>query len=257
MDIREFCDMKKFEDLLKNWAESTELAIAVVDTDGKYLSSTYNFTDFCYKLTRASEEGRKRCEKCNREGKDIYECHAGLVEFSIPITLEDGTNVGKIIGGQVLANEPDEENYRAIARDIGIHEERYIKALSKVPVKTKSQIDAAANLLGDVVNMFIRSSYSDSKNSVIMNDLKNGINAAAEEIVKANNSTKTIEGFANRQKILALNASIEAARAGEAGRGFAVVAEEVQKLAQGMAESSADIKEELNNITTIITGLNK
>lgn len=257
MAIQDFCDMKKFEEIMKNWAESTGLATVAVGADGKYISATYNFTDFCIKLTRENEEGRKRCEKCDREGKGVYNCHAGLVDFSIPITLEDGTVLGKIIGGQVLPECPEEDKFRGIARELGINEERYVKALAKVPVKTRAQIDASANLLGEVINMFVRASYTDKKNSRIMNDLKEGISSAADEILKANDSTKVIEGFANRQKILALNASIEAARAGEAGRGFAVVAEEVQKLAQGMAETSADIKEELSNITRIITGLNQ
>ena len=257
MAIQDFCDMKKFEDIIKNWAEATGLAAVAVGTDGKYISNTYNFTEFCSKFTRESEDGKKKCDKCEREGKSVYTCHAGLLEFSVAITLEDGTVLGKIVGGQAFTEEPNEEKYRSLAKELGINEDRYIRAAAKVPVRTRSQIDASAEILSNLVNMFVRTSYSEKKNSRIMSDLKTGISSAAEEILKANDSTKVIEGYANRQKILALNASIEAARAGEAGRGFAVVAEEVQKLAQGMAETSADIKEELNSITRIITNLNR
>jgi methyl-accepting chemotaxis protein len=90
-----------------------------------------------------------------------------------------------------------------------------------------------------------------------MDGLKDGINLAAKQVVTANDNVKQIEAYSSRQRILALNASIEAARAGEAGKGFAVVAEEVQKLAQGMATTSVNIKKVLGEVTDTINGLNR
>lgn len=257
MKIQDFCDMSKFEEIMNNWAKSTGLATVAVGADGKYISECYNFTEFCIQLTRGSAEGCKRCEKNDREGQGIYPCHAGLMDFGIPITLEDGTVLGSIIGGQVLPQKPDEEVFRATARELGIDEDRYIAALSKVSVKTEEEIVASANLLGDVINMFVRASYSSKKNADLLNELQKGISVAAEQLEEANKNTKKIEGFSNKQKILALNASIEAARAGEAGRGFAVVAEEVQKLALGMSVTSQEISSTLNEVTETIQKLNK
>ena len=242
---------------MSNWAKSTGLATVAVGDDGSYISECYNFTDFCIKLTRGSQEGCKRCEKNDREGKGVYSCHAGLVDFGIPITLEDGTVLGSVIGGQVLPENPDEEKFRATARELGIDEDTYIKALNKVTVKTKEQIEASANLLGDVINMFVRSSYESYRNGGMMKAITTGVKKAAEEIVIANENTKQIEKFSSRQKILALNASIEAARAGEHGKGFAVVADEVQKLAQGMGQTSDSIKKSLDILTETINAMNR
>lgn len=257
MKIQDFCDMKKFEEIMSNWAKSTGLATVAVGDDGSYISECYNFTDFCIKLTRGSQEGCKRCEKNDREGKGVYSCHAGLVDFGIPITLEDGTVLGSVIGGQVLPENPDEEKFRATARELGIDEDTYIKALNKVTVKTKEQIEASANLLGDVINMFVRSSYESYRNGGMIKAITTGVKKAAEEIVIANENTKQIEKFSSRQKILALNASIEAARAGEHGKGFAVVADEVQKLAQGMGQTSDSIKKSLDILTETINAMNR
>ena len=88
MTIQDFCDMKKFEEIMQNWALSTGLATVAVGDDGQYISECYNFTDFCIKLTRGSAEGCRRCEKNDREGKGVYACHAGLMDFGIPITLD-------------------------------------------------------------------------------------------------------------------------------------------------------------------------
>lgn len=255
--IQDFCDMTKFEEIMNNWAKSTGLATVAVGADGEYISDCYNFTDFCIKYTRGSAEGCRRCEKNDREGKGVYSCHAGLCDFGIPITLEDGTVLGSVIGGQVLPEAPSEDKFRQTARELGIDEDKYIEALGKVSIKTREQIEASANLLGDVINMFVRTSYTSSKNNALIAGLKEGIGSAVEQIELAEAATKEIVGYSGRQKILALNASIEAARAGEAGKGFAVVATEVQKLAQGMAEASGKITTSLDKVADIVRDLNR
>ena len=257
MKIQDFTDMKAFEEIMAAWANATGLATVAVGADGEYISDCYNFTDFCIKYTRGTKEGLARCTKCDQEGKGVYHCHAGLVDFGIPITLDDGTVLGSIIGGQVLPEHPDENKFRATARELGIDEDKYIAALQKVNVKTSEEIHASADLLGDVINMFVRASYTSYQNSHILSELKTGISNAAEQLQTANDKVKQIDGFSKRQNILALNASIEAARAGDTGRGFAVVAVEVQKLAKGMGEASDDIKKAINEVTQTITSLDK
>lgn len=254
--IEEFCDMNKFESIMDSWAKSTGLATVAVGADGQYISECYNFTDFCIKLTRGSAEGCRRCEKCDREGEGVYSCHAGLVDFGIPITLNDGTVLGSVIGGQVLPEEPDDDKFRQVAKELGINEDKYIDALHKVAVRPQEQINAAANLLGDVINMYVRTCYEEKKNEAMIDRLREGISKAAKQIDAANASTSKISAYSHKQNMLALNASIEAARAGEAGRGFAVVATEVQKLAEGMAVVSKEITGELNELTVTVTDLN-
>lgn len=257
MRIQDFCDMTEFENIMKNWAMATGLATVAVGEDGEYISDCYNFTDFCIELTRGCAEGKRRCEQCDREGEGVYYCHAGLMDFGIPITLEDGTVLGSVIGGQVLPNKPDEEKFRRTARELGISEDAYIEALNKVTVKSEEQINASANMLGRVINMYVRSCYEKKQNENIIDKLQNGITDASELIDHVTAVTKRIEGFGNRQKILALNASIEAARAGEAGKGFAVVAKEVQGLAINMSAASEEIKEYLRSLATTINELNE
>ena len=160
LEIQDFCDMELFEKVMKDWAASTGLATVATGRDGSYICDFYNFTDFCEELTRKSPEGGRRCRECDNNGSGVYVCHAGLYDFAAPITLEDGTFMGNIFGGQVLAEEPDEEKFRQTARELGIDEERYIEELHKVTVRPYEQIQASADLLASVVNMFVRESYA-------------------------------------------------------------------------------------------------
>lgn len=250
--IVDICDMTKFEGIMQNWAMSTGLATVAVDADGNYISGCYNFTDFCIEYTRGSKEGCKRCVKNDQTGKGVYECHAGLMDFGIPITLEDGTVLGSIIGGQVLPVQPDDEKFRIYAVELGIDPDTYIEALHKVTIKTKEQIEASAQLLGDAINMYVRSCHALSENAKILDHLRSGIGNAATQIEAARKCIKDVDKFGKEQRILALNASIEAARAGDSGRGFSVVAKKVGDLANGFKQCSAEITSALSELAKTV-----
>lgn len=254
MEIKEFTDMKQFEHIMSCWAKSTGLATVAVGGDGKYISECYNFTDFCIKLTRGSAEGCARCEKCDREGQGVYRCHAGLIDFGIPLVV-DGRKVGSVIGGQVLPEDPDEDKFRRVAREIGVNEEQYIDALHKVNVRTEEAIHAAAELLGEVLNNFINAEYARKKNGDVIEKLSRGAESTNKLVERITLKTSELKALQNKQKILALNASIEAARAGEKGAGFAVVAKEVGKLSEQSTVVNKEIEEIVANISAQVESM--
>ena len=88
-----------------------------------------------------------------------------------------------------------------------------------------------------------------------MEEIRDRVDGIARDIVTLSDRTQqigeitaTVNGLADKSKLLALNASIEAARAGEHGRGFAVVAEEVTKLAEQSKEATAQVETILGDV---------
>lgn len=254
MKIEDFTDMNRFQEIMKNWAKATGLATVAVDADGNYLSDCFNFTDFCMKYTRQSPEGKKRCEKCDRECSGVYHCHAGLIDFSIDLTL-NGEKLGAVIGGQVLPAHPDEEKFRAVARELNIDEEDYLAALKKVNVRSEEGIRAAAYLLGDALNNCINAGYNEKYRNHLLENLSGGISNCESLVKQIEGNISQLNSIQQKQKILALNASIEAARAGEAGRGFTIVANEVENLSKDSSSLNNEISNTVKKIAEVIQDL--
>lgn len=256
MHISDFLDLSLLEQIMEDWSKATGMATIAVDNEGNYITKEIGFTDFCMKYTRGSAEGLRRCTKCDNTCTGTYFCHAGLMDFSVDIMVNN-TYLGKIIGGQVLPEEPDEDKFRAIAEELGVNPDLYISALQKVPVKSEESIRAAAKLLGDMVNLIVNMEYKKASSGTLVDALGDNIAAAADLIEEINAKSVALDKIESKQKILSLNASIEAARAGEFGRGFAVVATEFGKLAVDSGEINKSIKSSLKSLTTAIDKLEK
>ncbi|MCH5200162.1 MAG: PocR ligand-binding domain-containing protein [Oscillospiraceae bacterium] len=248
IDIRKFVDMGQLQQLQDTFSDATGLAAITVGVDGNHLTEGSNFTDFCARYTKGSEEGARRCERCSNEcSNGACLCHAGLMEFSYDITV-GGEKIGAVTGGQVLTAAPDEEKFREIARELGIDEDTYIKALKKVPVRDEKSVRASAVLLGTIINMMINLRYLQHVNGDRIEVFNNELNGITRNITKAKSLMGDLHNTATMEHILSLNANIEAAKAGKAGVGFAVVAREIGEL----SKQSGSVYDEIERLVSEI-----
>ena len=88
MELKDFMNMNKLQEIQNNFSEATGLAAIAVGKNGEYITEGSNFTDFCMKYTRGSKEGNRRCVKCDNECSGTYFCHAGLMDFSVEMTCK-------------------------------------------------------------------------------------------------------------------------------------------------------------------------
>lgn len=159
LKLLDLIDIKFLQEFQDNFSQTANVASLTYDIE-KPVTQQSNFTELCAKYIRASRLGCKRCSECDikwgkiaaEKGEPvIYTCHAGLTDFVVPIML-DGKHIGSIFGGQILTEQPDEKKFRKTARELGIDEDDYIKALRKIKIISPEEIKSAAKLLYLVAN---------------------------------------------------------------------------------------------------------
>lgn len=114
-------------------------------------------TEFC-SLLRSTQEGEARCcEQMLKAGKQaldlgepyIYVCHAGLVEWAVPV-LRKGQYQGAIVSGRVLMCEPDADAIEEIInkpRELEIDRQKLEQVIRQIPIISAERVQAAAQLL--------------------------------------------------------------------------------------------------------------
>lgn len=167
-EINQIVNPVKFQKIQDDIATATGLAIITVDYLGRPFTKHSNCSDFCKKV-RSSEYG-VYCEKCDshggleaaRIGKPfIYICHAGLVDFAIPIISND-LYLGAFMGGQILLSD-SENSYQIerilnhIGNQINPSENSEIyESYLRLPSMDFDKINALANMLLHISNYCVK-----------------------------------------------------------------------------------------------------
>jgi ligand-binding sensor protein len=112
MKLKEIMDMEFLQKLQDYFAESTGLAAIAVDYQGNPLLRYSSFSPFC-SCMREHPDFYKRCVRSDayasleavRNGTVcIHRCHAGLIDFAIPIIV-NGEYVASMMCGQIKTGD--------------------------------------------------------------------------------------------------------------------------------------------------------
>ncbi|MBE9226531.1 CHASE3 domain-containing protein [Phormidium sp. LEGE 05292] len=130
-----------------------------------------------------------------------------------------------------------------------------IDELSASSQNSAKQAEAAAVSAKQALTLTEQGNKTIEQTLTEMLDLKEKVNAIAEQILRLSEQTSQIRSIsdvvsdlANQTNMLALNAAVEAVRAGEFGKGFSVVATEIRKLADQSKTSAGKITNLVNDV---------
>jgi len=156
--------LQRMQDAFSNF---TGMASLTTDANGIPVTKGSNFSSFCTEYVRSTPLGRKRCEECDKYGAHAtwvngqattYYCHAGLIDYAAPIIAE-GHLVGCFIGGQVLDREPDFDQIKKVAEEIGADQDGLLEEVKRINIMEKDNIDHAAQFLYTVASILSDIAY--------------------------------------------------------------------------------------------------
>jgi ligand-binding sensor protein/AraC-like DNA-binding protein len=139
-----------------------------VDCRGVPVTDACGFSEFCSQM-RKDPARRAMCYSCDAHGglqaaidgrPKIYRCHAGLIDFSVPIVSSD-RYLGAILCGQVRANNSaDDPGFLLNDDDSWNQNEQLSDLYSEIHQSTVSKVRSAANLLTRLAESFVRQAAS-------------------------------------------------------------------------------------------------
>lgn len=166
--ISDLADSKEFAELHKIITDFTGVPMGL--TTAEKVSAEVGFcppamfNPVC-RVIRTTKEGCQRCldtdtfhlRQVVRESKGKhYTCHAGLVDFAVPIMIQQ-RNVGVISCGQILSSPPTEEGFQTLIErlaDLNLDEEELRKAYFQTPYMPYEKIESLLKLLSFFAEYF-------------------------------------------------------------------------------------------------------
>ncbi len=161
MNLTDLVDVEVLQKIQDQLGTATDITAATVDLEGEMITIHSTPRRICLDIIRSVKEGREGCRQSDLVGgrqafetrqPAIYRCHAGFVDFAVPIEV-NGELAAYMFGGQVLAEPPNLEEHRRYALELGLDAEEYLQALKEVPVVPWPRIEASAHLMHTIANL--------------------------------------------------------------------------------------------------------
>lgn len=147
-------------ELMETFAGAVGLAVGVVGSRGKRVTSIANHHQFC-KYVRRTVEGKAACRDSDlrpvkasmcRNDAVAHMCHAGLADC-VDVIRICGRPVALVYMGQArLSEQVSEEKLRALYNRLqttqkNVSFSRFVRAYKELPIKSKEELDCARRLL--------------------------------------------------------------------------------------------------------------
>lgn len=162
-------DIPALQELQDNWAKAMGLAFVTVDYKGIPVTRYSRFSPYC-KLGRTRQGFAELCSQCDAHGglhaaitgqPYIYRCHAGLVDFSVPLILNN-SYIGAVLGGQVRLEDGVESSLERIIPQVSSWEKdpELQEAFQRNEEVAYDKIEAAVKIIRDMIVHMVQREYT-------------------------------------------------------------------------------------------------
>ena len=156
--ISEQIDIDLLQSIQDKCSKAMGLAFVTVDYKGRPITRYSGFTDHCA-LGRKLQGFSEMCEQCDAHGglhsaitgqPYIYRCHADLVDFAVPLILDDNY-LGSVMGGQVRLTDAEERELDHIIPQANWNKnEAMAQAYSRLREMTYDKLLASVQVVRDM-----------------------------------------------------------------------------------------------------------
>jgi len=172
-------NVPKLQALLESFHKVIGIANAVIDVDGVVIAHA-GWQDACTQFHRTQPQTCRRCIESDTSLVEsmtrgtpyaVYNCLNGMVDTAAPIMVGD-QHVANVFTGQFLTAPPNIEFFLRQAREFGFDEEKYLEAISRVPIVPQEKVEAITRLYAQLAGMLADSGLDRLKQQQVSAQLE-------------------------------------------------------------------------------------
>ena len=170
-DLRSLLNIQHIQQLCDAFYQLNKTAVAILDVHQNSIAHS-GYNEMCSIFHKSYKNTNKLCIERNayvankiQYGERIeYKCKSGLYEIAYPIIINNELAGTAFIGQFFLKDDiPDEAYYKKLAMEGGQVFENYTKAMKKVPVFNRSQIENALKLFSIIIDTIAEQGLANLK----------------------------------------------------------------------------------------------
>jgi AraC-like DNA-binding protein/ligand-binding sensor protein len=165
--FEDLAESQAFAEFYRSLWDLLGIPMALVDKDGtkaKRFCPEQEMHPIC-QIVRSTEDGLAKCRGTDRaacnKARNVkhgirYACHAGLVDFAVPIFV-DGKFAATINGGQILPERPTEKGFKELwgrLKDLSIDKQALRSAFFASPHMSEQQLESLLKLISFFAEYF-------------------------------------------------------------------------------------------------------
>ncbi|MFA4903680.1 MAG: PocR ligand-binding domain-containing protein [Desulfobaccales bacterium] len=161
--IQDLVDIDRLREIFIKFSLVTGFPFALIAHPSQDVLIATSWQDICTNFHRVVPESFRHCKHSDASLTEelmalhelnVRKCNHGLIDGATPIIIK-GKHLANLFTGQVFFEEPDYDQFKKQAQVFGYDQDKYLEALSKVPVVSEARFKEVLSLLSELAVMIV------------------------------------------------------------------------------------------------------